>query len=193
LPKTEAISLDPKSPYGISKLTAEQYCHLFNDAFGQETVILRYFNIFGPRQDPSSPYSGVISIFVDKLAQGIAPLIYGDGEQTRDFVFVEDVVRANLLAAHVPEAAGQIFNICTGHQVSINQLFRALQRIFACDLEPIYQPGRPGDIRYSYGSPAQAQKILDWSAGVTFETGLRRLVESMGGSLLRQTFGTGEK
>ncbi len=180
LPKTEAMATQPQSPYAISKLTAEAYCHLYTRAFGPETAVLRYFNVFGPRQDPASPYSGVISIFVDRLGRGKAPLIFGDGEQTRDFVFVEDVVRANLLAAAVPAAAGQIFNVGTGRPVSINHLFEQLRRIFECDLKPDYQPARPGDIRYSYADPSRAQAVLGWSAEVAFEDGLRRLVAAVG-------------
>jgi UDP-glucose 4-epimerase len=179
LPKTESSPSCPQSPYAISKLTAEMYCQLFHDSFGLETVRLRYFNVFGPRQDPASAYSGVISIFVDKLGQGIVPTIFGDGQQTRDFVFVEDVVRANVLAAAAPQAPGQVFNIGAGRQVSINQLFQTLADIFECDARPTYGPARPGDILHSYASPALAHSVLGWSAQVTFEEGLRRLVDSV--------------
>lgn len=179
LPKVETMPTFPQSPYAISKLTAEAYCQLFDRSFGLETAILRYFNVFGPRQDPSSAYSGVISIFVDRLTRGVAPLIFGDGQQTRDFVFVEDVVRANLLAAATPEAAGKVFNIGAGRQVSINQLFANLRRIFDCKLKPEYKPARPGDIRYSYADPALARAILGWSAQVSLKEGLDRLVASL--------------
>ncbi len=182
LPKTEAMPPQPKSPYAVSKLAAEAYCRLFNESFGQETAMLRYFNVFGPRQDPSSVYSGVISIFVDKISQGVAPFIFGDGEQTRDFVFVADVVRANLLASTTPAAAGQVLNIGTGHQVSINQLFETLGRIFDCDLRPVYKPPRPGDIRHSYADPSLAHSVLGWSTKVSFEEGLRKLVDSVKGT-----------
>jgi len=139
---------------------------------------LRYFNIFGPRQDPSSAYSGVISIFVDKLSQGLAPTIFGNGQQTRDFVFVDDVVRANLLAAEAPKAAGEIFNIGTGRPISINQLFENLRHIFDCDLKPDYRPARSGDILHSYANPSHAKTILGWQAQMDFEEGLKRLVET---------------
>ena len=179
LPKLENMLPHPKSPYAISKLAGEYYCQLFNQAFGVETVALRYFNAFGPRQDPSSPYSGVISIFLDKLQQGVAPTIFGDGGQTRDFVFVTDVAQANLLASQVPQAAGQVFNIGTGMQVSLNQLFDTLADILAFNKKPAYQPTRSGDIRYSVADATKAREVLGWLPQVTFEDGLRQLVESM--------------
>jgi len=178
LPKTETMGPQPKSPYAISKLAAEYYCQIFNESFGLETVILRYFNIFGPRQDPSSAYSGVISIFVDKLSQGLAPTIFGNGQQTRDFVFVDDVVRANLLAAEAPKASREIFNIGTGRPISVNQLFENLRHIFNRDLKPDYRPARTGDILHSYANPSRAKTVLGWQAQVDFEKGLKRLVET---------------
>jgi len=178
LPKTEDSPLCPQSPYAISKLTAEQYCRLFAAAFGLETVVLRYFNVFGPRQDPSSAYSGVISIFVDKFTRGVAPAIYGDGHQTRDFVFVSDVVQANLLAAAVPAAVGQVLNIGTGHPTSINRLFAGLAALLNFEGQPEYRPARPGDIIHSYANPALAAQVLGWAAQVPFEAGLQRLVSA---------------
>ncbi|MBN1994498.1 MAG: SDR family oxidoreductase [Anaerolineae bacterium] len=179
LPKVETMQPYPQSPYAIAKLAGEHYCQLFNQNFGPETVIFRYFNVFGPRQDPTSVYSGVISIFVDKLSEGKAPFIYGDGEQTRDFIFVKDVARANLRASETPAAAGKIFNLGTGRQVTINQLFAALRDIFAVDLAPIYKPARAGDIRYSYCDASQARAVMGWSAEVKFEDGLQQLVDSI--------------
>lgn len=176
LPKTEISPLRPKSPYAISKLSAEQYCHLFTESFGLETVVLRYFNVFGPRQDPSSPYSGVISIFVNRLSQGQTATIFGDGQQTRDFVFVRDVVRANLLAARGPNAAGQVFNIGTGHQISINRLFSGVARLVNAEVEPDYQPPRHGDIVHSVADASLAARRLDWTAEVLFEEGLRQTI-----------------
>lgn len=175
LPKTETMRTYPKSPYAISKLAAENYCLLYHEAFGLETVVLRYFNVFGPRQDPSSPYCGVISIFVDKFRQGIAPTIFGDGEQTRDFVFVTEVAGANLLAAEAAGAAGRVFNIGTGCPVTINQLNASLGQIWGCELKPSYQSVRPGDVLHSYADPSQARTILTWQAQISFEAGLRRL------------------
>jgi UDP-glucose 4-epimerase len=179
LPKRESMQPWPKSPYAISKLAAEQYCGLFNDSLGFETVVLRYFNVFGPRQDPSSAYSGVISIFTNRLSQNVAPFIFGDGEQTRDFVFVKDVVRANLRVAEVPAAAGRIFNIGTGRQVSINRLYQTLANIYGLDLAPNYRPDRPGDIRHSFGEASLAREVLDWFPQVELEAGLRQTVESL--------------
>ncbi len=179
LPKIETMYPHPQSPYAISKFTAENYCLLFHELFGVETVILRYFNVFGPRQNPSSAYSGVISIFVNRISQGVSPFIYGDGNQTRDFVYVGDVVQANLLAIEVPQAAGQIFNICTEQQTSIKQLFDSVRQIFKVDLEPVYKPPRSGDIVLSYGDSTKAQSVLGWSPKVTFEEGLKRLTESI--------------
>ena len=156
LPKIESMPPQPQSPYAISKLAAEQYCQLFAAAFGLETVVLRYFNVFGPRQDPASPYSGVISIFVERLSQGLPVTIFGSGEQTRDFVFVSDVVRANLLAAQAPEVAGQLFNIGTGRATSINQLFAQLRELCHYHGEPRYHPPRPGDVLHSYADASRA-------------------------------------
>lgn len=180
LPKTEEMMPEPNSPYAISKLAAELYCRLFHQAYGLETVILRYFNVFGPRQDPSSPYSGVVSIFLDRLSQGLTPTIFGDGEQTRDFVYVGDVVRANVLAATTPGAAGQTVNIGTGCPVSINELFRALSRVLDRPAEAYYGPVRKGDIIHSYSDPARAGKVLGWSAQVSLGEGLERLVACPG-------------
>lgn len=182
LPKVETQTPYPKVPYAISKLAAEYYCQFYTQSFGLETVVLRYFNAFGPRQDPSSPYSGVISIFLNKLQQGVAPTIFGDGQQTRDFVYVSDIARANLLASQVPQAAGQVFNIGTGVQVSLNQLFDNLSDILVFDEKPVYQPTRSGDIRYSVADVTKAQKILGWSPQITFEDGLRQLAASMQGN-----------
>ncbi len=178
LPKTEAMLPRPKSPYAISKLAAEHYCRVYYDSFGLETVMLRYFNVFGPRQDPSSAYSGVISIFVDRLAAGIAPTIFGDGQQTRDFVFVQDIVQANLLAANTPLAAGCTFNIGTGRQVTVQHLFETLRRIFDCEITPLYAPSRGGDVLHSYADTSLAKTLLGWQAQVTLEAGLKQLVKS---------------
>lgn len=179
LPKLETMPAQPKSPYAVSKLTAEYYCQLYTETFDLETVVLRYFNVFGPRQDPSSPYSGVISIFADRMSRAMPVTIFGDGQQTRDFVFASDVAQANLLAAASPEAAGHVFNIGTGSPVTINQLFEELGRILDYDLEPGYELPRAGDILHSYADPAQANRILGWYPQISFQAGLRLLVDSL--------------
>jgi nucleoside-diphosphate-sugar epimerase len=179
LPKIETMLPEPKSPYAVAKLAGEYYCRVFSESFNLKTVVFRNFNIFGPRQDSSSVYSGVISIFVDKLLHGITPTIFGDGEQTRDFVYVADVVRANLLAVECEQAAGQVFNIGTGHQVSINQLFESLCKILACNVQPNYAAPRAGDIIHSLSNPNLAKKVLGWQAEVSLEEGLQHLVADL--------------
>lgn len=178
LPATENQRPAPKSPYAVAKLAAEGYSQVFNESFGVETVTLRYFNVYGPRQDPSSPYSGVISIFVDKLSKGQAPTILGSGEQTRDFVYVGDVVQANLLAGDVSEAAGRTFNIGRGEQVSINQLFRLLNHLLQTNFEAIRALAREGDIQHSCADVSQAAQVLGWQAQVSLREGLRRLLST---------------
>jgi UDP-glucose 4-epimerase len=176
LPAREIQCPAPKSPYAIAKLAAEGYCQVFSESLGLETVILRYFNVYGPRQDPSSPYSGVISIFVDRMLKGQPLTIFGSGEQTRDFVYVSDVVQANLLAGDMLEAAGYVFNIGRGQQVSINQLFRQLKALLGSDLEENRVPARSGDIMHSCADPSRAAEVLNWQATVSLEEGLRRLL-----------------
>jgi len=176
LPAAESQCPVPKSPYAVAKLAAEGYCRVFNESFGVETVALRYFNVYGPRQDPTSPYSGVISIFVDKMSHGEQPTIFGRGEQTRDFVYVGDVVQANLLAGDVPEAAGRTLNIGRGERISINQLFQELNNLLQTDLEPIRAPARLGDVQHSCADPSLARRVLGWQASVPFKEGLRWLL-----------------
>lgn len=178
LPKREDMPLRPLSPYAIDKLASEHACQAYTHLYGLEAVALRYFNVFGPRQDPSSPYSGVISIFSDHLGQGKQPAIYGDGEQTRDFVFVSDVVEANIRAATSATAAGRAINIATGSTLSINDLLRTICRIQGQPFEPRYLPGRQGDIRHSRADISLARDLLDWKPAVEFETGLRELFNS---------------
>ncbi len=179
LPKTETMLPQLKSPYAVSKLAAEGYCRLFAESFNLETVVLRYFNVFGPRQDPSSPYSGVISIFINRMSQGQPVTIHGDGSQTRDFVFVADVVQANLLAAQTTQAAGQTFNIGTGQAVSINRLAQILQRNLNYPHPLQYGPARPGDVLHSYADASLARAVLGWQPQVSFEAGLRQLTADL--------------
>ena len=178
LPKREDMAVKPMSPYAVDKLASEQACQMYTGLYGLETVSLRYFNVFGPRQDPSSPYSGVISIFSDTLKQRKQPCIYGDGEQTRDFVYVSDVVEANIRAATAPSAAGKAINIATGGKLSINELLMTICNIQGQPFEPTYQPGRQGDIRHSRADISAAREYLDWQPVVGFEAGLRKLFEA---------------
>ena len=178
LPKREDMHIKPLSPYSVDKLASEHACQMYFHLYGLETVSLRYFNVFGPRQDPSSPYSGVISIFSDYLSQGKQPTIYGDGEQTRDFVYVADVVEANIRAAAAPAAAGKAINIATGSKLSINELLKMICNIKGQPFEPHYKPGREGDIKHSRADISAAREYLDWQPVISFEDGLRELFES---------------
>jgi UDP-glucose 4-epimerase len=174
LPKTEEMAPMPLSPYAVQKLTGEFYASVFGQLYGLETVCLRYFNVFGPRQDPSSPYSGVISIFMTKAAAGQAPTIYGDGGQTRDFVYVEDVVRANLLAAGRTEAAGRVFNVGRGESIRIRELWNLTSEIAGIDLQPAFAPPRPGDIRDSVSDIGAIHRELAFTPRVGLRQGLEK-------------------
>lgn len=178
LPKREDMALRPLSPYAVDKLASEHACQVYTRLYGLETVALRYFNVFGPRQDPASPYSGVISIFADRIRDGRQPAIYGDGEQTRDFVYVTDVVEANIRAAHAPAANGQTINVATGSTITINALLQTVCRLRGQPFEPSHQAAREGDIRHSRADISRARELLDWAPAVDFETGLRRLFDS---------------
>lgn len=176
-PKTEEMKPAPKSPYAVQKLTNELNAWMYHELFGLETVCLRYFNVFGPRQDPSSPYSGVISIFMTRASQGQAPLIYGDGGQSRDFVFVKDVVRANLLAATQPGVGGEAFNIGVGSSISVNDLWKTISRMADCDLPPEYGPARSGDVYESLSNIRKAVSVLGFTPAFTFEQGLETTMD----------------
>jgi UDP-glucose 4-epimerase len=172
IPKHESMQPKPMSPYAVQKLTGELYARIYYDLYGVETVCLRYFNVYGPRQDPSSPYSGVISIFMTKAISKKTPLIYGNGNQYRDFVFVKDVVKANLLAATAENAAGQTFNIGTCKDISINTLWDMICLLSDSNIKPEYAPQRPGDIFESLASIEQAKSILEFRPDYSFEKGL---------------------
>jgi nucleoside-diphosphate-sugar epimerase len=163
----------PLSPYAVQKLTNEYYARLYHRLFGMQTVCLRYFNVFGPRQDPGSPYSGVISIFINHAGRNLAPVIYGDGQQTRDFVFVGDVVRANLIAAATAAAAGEVFNIGTGISVSINALWQTIAQLAQCRLPARYADPRSGDIVHSLAGIRKADQCIGFKPVVMLEEGLR--------------------
>jgi UDP-glucose 4-epimerase len=175
--KREVDYPTPLSPYAAAKLASEFYCQAFFQTYGLETVCLRYFNVFGPWQDPSSPYSAVIPIFIAKLLKGERPVIYGDGLQSRDFVFVDNVVHANLKAAETKAAAGMTFNVGTGRSVSLLVILEQLQRMLGTKISPQMEPPRVGDVRDSLADISQAEKVLGYTPQVSFEEGLLRTVE----------------
>jgi nucleoside-diphosphate-sugar epimerase len=177
LPKTEAMQPAPISPYGVSKYVGELYAQVFGRCYGLENVSLRYFNIFGPKQDPSSPYSGVLAKFCTAFLEDGQPVIFGDGEQTRDFTYVENAVRANLLACEAPNVSGKVFNIGTGTRSSLNQAVELLRKISEKQLEVKYDPPRDGDIRDSLADITQARTFLGYDPQVGFEEGLRRTLD----------------
>ena len=177
LPKREDMPARPLSPYALQKLVGEQYLSLFTSLYGLETVSTRYFNVFGPRQDPSSPYSGVISLFVRAALDGTAPTIHGDGGQTRDFTYVANVVDGVLRAVTAPGVAGDVINVATNGRVSLNQLWDEVQRLLGTSLIATYGPTRAGDVRDSQAAIDKASRLLGYQPIVPFEEGLRRTVE----------------
>jgi nucleoside-diphosphate-sugar epimerase len=174
LPKVETMPTAPLSPYALQKLVAEQYCQMFTELYGLETVTIRYFNVFGPRQDPSSPYSGVISLFISALCEGRQPKIYGDGEHTRDFTYVANVVDGVLRACHAKGASGEVINVATGGRISLNHLFRTVRDLAGAKVEPSYADPRPGDVKDSQADISKARRILGYEPIVSFEEGLNR-------------------
>lgn len=181
LPATEDFPPTPRSPYAVSKAAGEQYCKVYAELMGVETVILRYFNIFGPRQRSDSPYAAVIPLFVDALRRGKSPLVHGDGKQSRDFTYVSDAVAANLLAAGAPSdvVSGQIYNVSGGTPRTILDLVEALGRVLGLEAEPVFGEPRPGDVRESHADLTAAHRDLGYSAMVDFLDGLETTVASM--------------
>jgi len=184
LPKREDMLPDPQSPYAVHKLAGEMYLRTFFDSYGLETVSLRYFNVFGPRQDPKSPYSGVLSIFADRLLAGQQPTIFGDGEQSRDFIFVDNIVQANLLAARAPGVAGRLYNCGSGGRVTLNQVWETMQKIAGVDLPAQYGPDRAGDVRDSQADISRVRRDLGFKPQIGFEEGLRRTLDWLRASKL---------
>jgi nucleoside-diphosphate-sugar epimerase len=174
LPKTESMSPEPISPYGVSKYVSEIYAQTFGKVYGLQNVSLRYFNVFGPRQDPGSPYSGVLSRFCTAYLENTEPVVFGDGEQTRDFTYIDNVVQANLLACEAPAASGRAINIGTGARISLNQTLELLSEISANPLQPKFEPPRDGDIRDSQADITLAREVLGYQPTVDFAEGLRR-------------------
>ena len=177
LPKHEEMVPAPKSPYAVSKLAGEYYCRVYAELFGLGTVSLRYFNVFGPRQDPGSPYAAVVPIFVKAILEGAQPTVFGDGEHSRDFTYVDNVVQANLLAARAEGAPGQVFNVGCGGSFTLNELIKKLGKILGMDVTPIYAPERPGDVRHSRADIQRARRVLGYEPSLGFEEGLKRTVE----------------
>ncbi|MEW6187619.1 MAG: SDR family oxidoreductase [Thermodesulfobacteriota bacterium] len=178
-PKTETLAPNPLSPYALSKLVGEYYCRLFSRTYGVSAVALRYFNVFGPRQDPGSEYAAVIPKFIVRLLRNQAPVIYGDGRQSRDFVFVGDVVRANLLACRRQGIEGEVFNIASGRSYNLLQLLGQLKKILRSDQNPVFEPARAGDIRYSSADVQKTRTLLGYEAKIPFSQGLLRTIEAM--------------
>ena len=177
LPKVETMAAAPLSPYALQKLVAEQYCQMFTRLYGLQTVTTRYFNVFGPRQDPSSPYSGVISIFISALCEGRQPTIYGDGEHTRDFTYVANVVDGVLRACTADNASGEVINVATSGRISLNTLFNTVRDLVGSTVEPIYAEPRAGDVKDSQADISKAKRVLGYQPSVTFEAGLAKTVE----------------
>ena len=177
LPKVETMPTAPLSPYALQKLVAEQYCQMFTRLYGLETVTIRYFNVFGPRQDPSSPYSGVISLFISALCEGRRPTIYGDGGHTRDFTYVANVVDGVLRACEAKGASGEVINVATGGRISLNQLFQTIRDLVGARVDPIYVDPRPGDVRDSQADIEKARRLLGYEPAVSFDEGLKKTVE----------------
>jgi len=178
LPNHENLAPKPLSPYAVDKLAAENYAKVFHNVYGLETTSLRYFNVYGPRQK-YGPYSGVISIFINRLLKNKPPIIYGDGKQTRDFINIKDVVKANMLALSKREAVGEVFNISTGEATTINKLTETIQKIMGkTSLKPVHAEPRPGDIKHSYGDITKARRKLEYEPKVQLEKGLSELVKS---------------
>jgi UDP-glucose 4-epimerase len=177
LPKHEGMIPQPLSPYALSKLAGEHYAKVFKHVYGFEVVSLRYFNIFGPRQDPESQYAAVIPRFITALLNGTSPIVYGDGLQSRDFTYVENVVNANLLAAEAEGVAGQAFNVACGGRYTLLDLLAKLKETIGSDIEPIHEAARAGDVRDSQASIEAAEKALGYHVSVDFDEGLRRTVE----------------
>jgi nucleoside-diphosphate-sugar epimerase len=179
LPKREDVAALPISPYAVSKLAAEGYCRVFSQIYGLECVALRYFNVFGPRQDPQSQYAAVVPRFITAALERRRPVVYGDGEQSRDFTFVENVVAANLLALTAPDAVGEVFNVACGERYTLNALLTLIGELAGVDIDPEYLPARPGDVRHSQADIGKARRLLGFEPQVRFVDGVRATFEPL--------------
>ena len=178
LPKVETMVPNPLSPYAVSKLTGEKYCNVFSRIYGLETVCLRYFNVFGPRQDPASQYSAVIPKFIKAISQDIQPVIYGDGEQSRDFTYISNVIQANILAATSDCESGITVNCAVSGQITLNDLVKEMNKLMNKDIKPLYEGPRAGDIKHSYADISLAEKSIGYKPVVSFEEGLKKTIDS---------------
>ena len=178
LPLQEELPPRPLSPYAVHKVAGEMYHRVFHASYGLPTVALRFFNVYGPRQDPTNPYSGVISIFAARIARGERPVIYGDGKQTRDFVYVTDVARAALLVCEQEAAIGGVFNVAGGRQTNMLQLAAVLNQVLDTNLTPTFAPARSGEVRFSQANVSRAREVLGWEAQITLQEGLSRLMQA---------------
>jgi nucleoside-diphosphate-sugar epimerase len=176
LPKVETMLPSPLSPYAVTKLTGEHYLKVFHHLYGLETVALRYFNVFGPRQDPSSDYAAVIPLFVSLMTRGLPPKIFGDGTQSRDFTYIDNVVQANLRACEAPGVGGEVFNVACGKRYTLLDLVAALNKILGTNLEPTFGPRRQGDVMHSLADIEKARRLLGYEPSISFEEGLERTV-----------------
>lgn len=178
LPKREDMIPMPLSPYALQKLAGEHYCRMFHSLYGLKTYSLRYFNVFGPRQNPKSQYAAVIPLFINAIIRGTSPIIHGDGGQTRDFTYVDDIIRANIACCSAPDsAAGGAYNVAWGNRISVKDLAFAIAKLLGKDIKPIHEPARAGDVRDSQADAALARKHLGWEPKVSFEEGLNRAIE----------------
>lgn len=177
LPKREDAPPDPLSPYAANKLIGEYYCRTFSACYGLETISLRYFNVFGPRQDPKSQYAAAIPAFVTAILRGEPPTIYGDGEQTRDFTYIDNVVHANLLAARAPRTCGEVINVACGERVSVNMIIRQINELLGKNVQPVYVAERAGDVKHSLADISAARELIGFEPVVLFDEGLRRAID----------------
>ncbi|MHC4160354.1 MAG: SDR family oxidoreductase [Planctomycetota bacterium] len=177
LPKVETMSDNPLSPYAVAKLIGEHYCSVFYKVFGLETISLRYFNVFGPYQDPTSQYAAAIPAFVTAILKEQSPTIYGDGQQSRDFTHIDNVVEANLLAARVPHTTGQTVNIACGQAVTINEIIDIINELTGKNIKPVYVPSRPGDVKHSLADITLAEKTINYKPTIDFRTGLKNTID----------------
>jgi len=177
-PKHEGLTPRPMSPYAVQKLTGEHYCRAFFECYGLQTITLRYFNVFGARQDPKSRYAAVIPAFVTSVLRGESPVVYGDGEQSRDFTYIDNVVDGNILAMNAPATKGETINVACGGQITINQTLTAINRLLGTNIKAKYEPARAGDVRHSCADISLAKKLLHFEPKISFEDGLKRAISS---------------